>query len=267
MKLSRSELLKNYQKFGISRADALRIADNWFGSPAPSPLKEKMSWTSLFVDTDDRDACQFRDINTLLILGQTKPRQKLGNRVTDFSGWVFDLCFPARRRRTAALEMGKKTERKLLERHRARYFLRLPEPSPQSREWELIFRDPLTDVDPFRISSLKVNGRAMYGVPDIVYKNKNTGEIMIVEIKATDANLPQDGWPNLRTQLWCYAKIDRWADAPKIRLVGQVWSPGGTTLRRTFNWCSDSEKFNQECTRLFECYQEKAISLPYNLCG
>ena len=256
MNLSRSELLKNYDKFGISRAEAVRIADKWLGTPAPSPLREKMAWSSLFVNTDDQKASEFRDIFSLLINASIRPRHKLGNRVTDFSGWVFDLCFPVRRHNIASLEMGRATERKLLERHRARYFLRLPEPKPQSKDWELVFRDPLTEVSPFRISSLQVNGRAMYGVPDIVYRNAKTGEVMIVEIKATDANLPQDGWPNLRAQLWCYAQIDDWRNAPKITLIGQVWSPGGSTLRRTFNWLSDSEKLDNECSRLFDRYRE-----------
>ena len=125
----------------------------------------------------------------------------------------------------------------------------------------MIFRDPLTDVESFRISTLKVNGKALYGVPDIVYRNAKTGEIMIVEIKASNAEVPLDGWPNLRTQLWCYAQIDQWADAPKITLVGQVWKPGATTLRKTLIWDNASRSFQEGCRNLFDAYAKCEIRM------
>ena len=101
---------------------------------------------------------------------------------------------------------------------------------------------------------LQVDGRAMYGVPDIVYRNRKTGEIMIVEIKASNAEVPKDGWPNLWAQLWRYAQIDQWREASKITLVAQVWAPSATALRKTLIWGNDSEGFQEGCRNLFDAY-------------
>ncbi len=255
MTLSHSEIIKKASELGISRIEAARIANNWFGAPAPSKMHTQMAWQSLFIDTNNQSERGFRSENYLLEQARLWRFSKKGNRVTDFSGWVFNLCFPRKKRNSAALQMGKDTEDRLLQRNRARRLLRLPEPAPQSRDWEIVFRDPLTEVDPFRVSALKVDGRALYGVPDIVYRNRKTGEIMIVEIKASNAEIPLDGWPNLRAQLWCYAQIDQWVDAPKITLVGQVWAPRATSLRKTLIWDTNNQRIDNECRALFSCYQ------------
>ena len=252
--LSRSEIMKQACELGISPSEAARIANDWLGAPPPSRLNAQMAWNSLFIDTTSEDAEIFRSGKFLSQQARFRSNRKRGNRVTDFSGWVFDLCFPRRRRSTFALKMGKETEERLLQRHRARRLLRLPEPTPQSRDWEILFRDPLTEVNPFRISALTVGGRALYGVPDIVYRNKKSGEIMIVEIKASSAEVPADGWPNLRAQLWCYGLIDDWRDAPKITLVAQVWAPKATSLRKTLIWDNASMQFQEENRELFNRY-------------
>jgi hypothetical protein len=49
----------------------------------------------------------------------------------------------------------------------------------------------------------------MFGKPDLVFREKRSGRILIVEIKATEADIYADGWPNLRAQLWAYSKIDQ----------------------------------------------------------
>jgi hypothetical protein len=254
MTLSHCEILRKASELGISRSEAARIASNWFGAPPPSKLHEQMAWQSLFINTGTEEAGIFRSEQFLLQQAKLRRIKKRGNRVTDFSGWVFDLCFPRCRRNALALKMGKETEECLLQRHRARRPLRLPELTPQTRDWKIVFRDPLTDVEPFRISALKVDGRALYGVPDIVYRNRKTGEIMIVEIKASEAEVPADGWPNLRAQLWCYAQIDDWRDASKITLVSQVWKPGATTPRKTLIWDNVSRSFQEGCRNMFDAY-------------
>ncbi len=128
---------------------------------------------------------------------------ELGNRVTDFTKWLMSLYLkkaPSSYNR----EMGKKIERNVA---RAAKPLNLP-------DWELLFRDPLVKrAESLQISSLQVDGRPIWGVPDVVYHNKRTGEIIIVERKATNAKIPGNGWPNLRAQLWAYAHADRWINS------------------------------------------------------
>ncbi len=55
------------------------------------------------------------------------------------------------------------------------------------------------------------------GRPDLVFKHKKTGEVLIVEIKVTDAEIPDGGWPNLRAQLWAYSLADAFATAALAR--------------------------------------------------
>jgi hypothetical protein len=254
MTLTRSEILKKASEMGMTRCEAARIADTWLGAPSPSKMQSQMAWQSLFINTENEGEECFRSHNILMDRARASDHRIRGNRVSDFSSWVFKLCFPRRRMNKESLQIGKETEERLLQRNRARRFLNLPEPMPQSRHWELVFRDPLKEVNPFKISALKVNGHALFGVPDIVYRNQKTGEVMIVEIKASTAPVPSGGWPNLRAQLWCYAQIDQWRDAPKITLVGQVWAPGATRLRKTLIWDNASMNFQQEARQLFEQY-------------
>jgi UDP-N-acetylglucosamine 2-epimerase (non-hydrolysing) len=53
----------------------------------------------------------------------------------------------------------------------------------------------------------------------------------IVEIKASHKDIPANGWPNLRVQLWCYAHIDQWADAPEITPTKPRFKPSWRACR------------------------------------
>jgi len=254
---SYDSIVEKARSMGLSAHEARRIANKWHGQPLPPSMFGTMSWHSLFIETNDPGAQEFRTRRQLLAIARRRQPLDPGNRVTDFSSWVFRCCFPNWRSNRASLQMGKEAEERLLSTSRARHLLRLPEPSPQDKHWELLFRDPLSRETTFEISLLTVQGRPMFGVPDIVYRNRKTGEIRIVEIKASHKDIPANGWPNLRAQLWCYAHIDQWVDAPEVTLVGQVWSPSATELRRTLIWKKSDPIFDGECRDLFECYRSE----------
>lgn len=261
LQLSYDSIVEKAQSIGLSSREARQIASNWHGRPPLPPMYGIMAWHSLFIETKSPDATPFRIQNQLLSLAKHRRPAEPGNRVTDFSSWVFRLCFPNWRKNPRSLRMGKETEERLLQANRSRRLLRLPEPTPQGKDWRLLFRDPLNKESVFKMSALTVKGQPLYGVPDIVYQNQKTGEIRIVEIKASYKDIPADGWPNLRAQLWCYAHIDQWVDAPKITLVGQVWSPLATKLRRTLIWDKSDPSFDSECQKLFDCYRSRQPQL------
>jgi hypothetical protein len=108
----------------------------------------------------------------------------------------------------------------------------------------------------FDISTLRIGGEGLLGVPDLVFRERRTNRIAIVELKVSPAELPSDGWPNLRAQLWAYARIDRWMNAPEIILAGEVWSPvsSGLVRRATYRWVNGDTALEEECAALFLKY-------------
>lgn len=89
---------------------------------------------------------------------------------------------------------------------------------------------------------------------------------MIVERKASNKQIPVDGWPDLRAQLWCYAQIDDWVwrAAPAIRLVGEVWYPRGngklylrTSEGGLMRWTKGDAEFDATNAALFALYKHR----------
>lgn len=108
------------------------------------------------------------------------------------------------------------------------------------------------------ISVLRVRGEAMRGKPDLVFREKESGCLLIVEIKISDAYVPSDGWPNLRAQLWAYSKIDHdyWRDAPEIFLAGEIWARSVRLRRtRTLYWKAPDPTLDSQCMELFEIFK------------
>jgi hypothetical protein len=96
-----------------------------------------------------------------------------------------------------------------------------------------------------------------YGcAPDLVYRNRTTGELVIVERKASDKPIPVNGWPNLRAQLWAYSHIDNFKSAPTISLIGEVWDmvEGRLTRRAVLRWAQADKEFDAENMELFSLY-------------
>ena len=176
-----------------------------------------------------------------------------GNRVTDFTRWIYSLY--RGRPDAQALQNGKVVERQV-----AAHLGSVPE----STDWQLIYQDPLDRLpEAKRISALVVDGKPMWGAPDLVFRNRASGAITIVERKASNRDIPRDGWPNLRAQLWAYAHIDDWAGVENINLVGEVWGFSGSRvfLRKVFRWDIDDDAFYDPNARLFDAYQAADCSI------
>jgi hypothetical protein len=189
-------------------------------------------------------------IRQLKILAETIGKiealsRRKGVRVTDFTKWIMSLYLGSPN--PSSLARGKHIERSVA---------RLAKPS-DNPEWELIYRDPLECAPiPLKISSLTLNGEPFWGAPDIVYRNRTSGELLIVERKASDKSIPANGWPNLRAQLWAYSHIDDFKDAPAITLIGEIWGmvDGQLTRRAVLRWSQDDKEFDEENMELFSLY-------------
>ena len=140
-----------------------------------------------------------------------------------------------------------------------------------SSTWELVYSDPHDGSNDriFYASNLIVDGNSMRCKPDVVFRDAKSGQIVILERKVTgwkDVNIPQDAWPNVRAQLWCYGWIDEWVEASDVVLVCQFW-------RRRFGdgcqdgrnpwilnyevhpaWRRSDNDFNSECFSYFSNY-------------
>ena len=170
------------------------------------------------------------------------------NRVTDFSGWILSLHYS--RSSNASLLEGERAERKIIE------FIKEKRPPPEYGEWKKIYQHAgvKDKPPPYKISALEVNGKPFWGAPDFVFKNKAIAEVLIVEIKASVAEIPSDGWPNLRAQLWAYAQIDEWAKAPRVILIGEVWGPHSLSKRYVHRWEYGNPNFGKQNAELFDLF-------------
>lgn len=186
-----------------------------------------------------------------------------------FANWVFDQTTGGRHRPKSALQRATRRERMRLGAvsHRDIELFLMQTwaqdwlgPKNRSR-WSLWFADrkegpPRT----FTASRLIVAGIPLRCVPDVVLQEERTGEVLIIERKTTtvpEPRIPTNGWPNVETQLWCYSWIDEFADAPDVRLVGQLWcwNKWSRVLchRHPAWWRSDTEH-EERCRRWFERY-------------
>lgn len=184
--------------------------------------------------------------------GKLQPPRALGRTVTDFTGWIYSLYRPPAER--ALLETGKHVEREL-----ARNYV----PVPGRAGWDIICNGmDQRKSEPLRASSLTINGMPLLGLPDLVFREAKTGRVVIVEIKASNREIPVDGWPNLRSQLWAYGKMDVFSSAPSILLVAEIWgfSSAGIYLRRVVRWSASDIGFEKQNSELFELYRSISTS-------
>lgn len=191
----------------------------------------------------------------LIKRAKANPKRYVGNSVTHFSGWIFSLYH---RRNELSLIDGRlgEIERETLISERIKKRL----DTPEWNNWELKYRDTHDDnSEVFIISNLLINNKPLRGKPDLIFRNKFSGEILIVDIKITNHPIPTNGWPNLRAQLWAYSQIDKYRLEKNISLIGEIWGRDGKVIHRNaIRWNSNDVQFKQENFELFELYR----SLP-----
>ena len=160
-----------------------------------------------------------------------------------FQNWVFEETIPLHKRSRDfstlsiinRMELGRYVHEELAK--DAHWLEKATGNSFAPSEWKLIYLDHGDLKSPnLRASDLTLNGTPLVCRPDVVLSNKNDGRILIIERKTTgryEGSIPPFAWPNIRAQLWCYAWIDDWFDAPEVILICQF-------LRRRLSMFGDS---------------------------
>lgn len=127
------------------------------------------------------------------------------------------------------------------------------------------------DIIYYSVPSLVIGGKPMRVSPDLVYRNFESGEIFIVEIKNTWMNVPSNLWPNIWAQLWAYSQIPAVLHAPKVTVVGEVWGERWerkqrlVSLRACVKRDPRQPQFDRFFRELFQIYANGSLSpqLPY----
>ena len=255
----------------LSREDKEALSMRLFGEslygPPPLEKQREQRWAALLGETPTRgDPYRFTHQRLLQRIefnqrssqrgadgaGALSPRTPT---VSAFADWVLRLYAPPPN--PISLLDGIIGERAVVDRraeiHRAKFEI----PRWEHRGWRLVHDGVRRTVeDGFPIPSLTVDGVPLRGVPDLVFRERKSNRILIVELKVSSAELPSDGWPNLRAQLWAYSHIQHWATASEILLAGEVWSNHSSSpvRRKTYFWRSNDTLLNEECLELFIAY-------------
>ena len=145
-----------------------------------------------------------------------------GNNVTDFSNWVFNSLHN-KTDRLYNQENGKELEKIIINRRTENY---IRKNYGISFDWELEYNDlNQTQNKVYEISNLIFRDKKLYGKPDIVFRNKQNNDRIIIELKSSTGiyvDIPEDGWINMKCQLWSYSYIDEFKDSNNIFLVGDI---------------------------------------------
>ncbi len=114
------------------------------------------------------------------------------------------------------------------------------------------------------VNDLRVGGEPLRVSPDLVYRNTEASEVVILEAKHTKMPVPTNLWPNIWAQLWCYAQIDIARQAETLTVIGEVWgnSPtrqskrhSGLVLRASVRRNPRHPPFDRFFRTLFDIYR------------
>lgn len=261
LELMRSRLLTPEQKEAISLAR--------FGVPLGADTREDKAtalekrWRWLLGEVKNSGVpyamTHGRVIDRARLAAEAPPEKrhwKPEPTVSAFTNWLMRLY--ASEASFLALIVGKQGEQNVVRHraHRSRMLKMVPRAG--HRGWELWLdgvRSALSEG--FSIPSLQVGGKVVRGCPDLVFRERSTGRILIVELKFSEAPMPSDGWPNLRAQLWAYSRMELFAKAPEVLLAGEVWrGDGDDAVYRAGTWhCRAGDPALEKQNRaLFEAY-------------
>lgn len=147
--------------------------------------------------------------------------------VSGFSSWVHSLYAPPTN--PINLQVGRESEKLIFDRRRKILSQNAGFWRSDGPNWVLIHNGLMTAEDntsrltAFEIPQLTVRGHPVLGCPDLIYQNKKTRQIYLVEIKFSRQPIPSNLWPDIWAQLWAYAQIPECLAAPEVATVGEIW--------------------------------------------
>jgi len=95
-------------------------------------------------------------------------------------------------------------------------------------EWELFFVDDGNKKsNPYINSQLTLDDKPLSCIPDVILKLKHTNNYLIIENKSTHMPvhlIPENGWPNVKAQLWIYSWMDEFIKADRVYTASKHWT-------------------------------------------
>ena len=211
-----------------------------------------------------------------------------GNFVSDFTSWIFESTKGQKynqNMRSGAANEKKVYDKYIYEEPYRTRFLDGPDKSLThfrdkynfEDNWIIEYEHISSDKSQpaYRISSLRIDGKPLYGKPDIVLKNIKTNDRIIIEVKNTfvpDWKLISDKykWLNIQCQLWAYSLIDMFKDSSNLYLLGDIWITKGNKLmhhKEPLHWRIRKEgKINVE-EKQIRILHEKCKDIFENIYG
>ena len=181
--------------------------------------------------------------------------------VSSFANWVY-RCDGRKDRSTEEKKVNADSEKDIdvsrkedwLNRKRESYI-----EAQASLGWKLFYKHFGEETgEPLQISALgSAEHDWMLGKPDLIFARDNKSKFLIVEIKATSAPIPEDGWWNLKAQLWAYAQADILENAKRVELRAEIYNPRKASeppklVKYEF------DDLNSDVSRLFDRYKKQA---------
>jgi hypothetical protein len=211
------------------------------------------------------------DIRTLLSRAKNFPPHNPRSSASSFGSWVFKISHDPKREFRQSQEQIRKSQSSPFVEGDIDVLSKLLASERNDKQlktgWNLVYADNGKDEDEsFVASRLVVAGQAVKCRPDGVFRH-SSGEILIIERKITtkfECEIPEQSYPNIRAQLWCYAWIDDWANTPKVTLMDDIWRRNKTTgepcppKKRRF-WERDNEIW-LDSEKLFKLYGGGIVS-------
>ncbi len=201
---------------------------------------------------------------------------KVHPRASSFANWVYFASHGNHKKRTLD---EKYNEKKLMnlgryDHNHVELFMQLKWSNENlsinernKSDWSILFIDDGSSSQIFRASRLLVKDQPLRCRPDAILFNKKENKYLIIEHKTTRTppqKIPQNAWPNVQAQLWCYSWIDDFEDADEVIMVGKLWILDSFRKLRQIHhshasWKKSDQDHHNECLSWFKRYGGKFV--------
>lgn len=189
-------------------------------------------------------------------------------RASDFSNWVYrashgnlksDPKYESYEQQRK--DLGRWDEKVINQMIQGRAFHKFSKnPEAKRSPWKSYFIDDGYGRKIFKASKLTYKNEVVKCVPDVVLYNESENTYLIIERKTTrvpEEKIPEQSWPNIEAQLWCYGQIDEFEDAEEVFLSGEIWRGAGlkSGYQRHLNlpyWKRGNIAYHNKCLRWFK---------------
>lgn len=221
-----------------------------------------------------REGKRYRhDHDDIVKRARASPRELRRQTVKGFTGWIHNLYDT--KDREVEKSQGSADEKAIEGKEKENWIRQIRSRASKESRWTNIYNT--LKAESLRTTELEINGLPLWGKPDLVFRSDHYREILIVERKVHyggqwyTPEVPIDGWPDLRAQLWAYGYCVRVLKGcanllktkGRIRLCADVWVKEAyykpLERRAVLNWAFDDLEFDGQNRQLFDLYRSKSL--------